>query len=232
MANLDGVFRREWGPAVAALARWSGDLYRRRGRRPGSLRRGASHLAARRCARQSRRMAGDRRPQPRPGSAAPRIRPSRKGIGGCGGRHPGTYRSHRPAPGSRRRAADDVHLRTPGARPAVAAGAHAAVGVGVDRRRDRPRAAADGGGGRPANHSRQEQGPARQHPAAGATRRAAARTHAARAQLHLLGVHRGLLVDGGPVGDSRRTMRRRRPAGRRAVHADAPRAGGTRVGGP
>src|SRR3954465_880867 len=26
MANLDGVFRREWGPAVAALARWAGDL--------------------------------------------------------------------------------------------------------------------------------------------------------------------------------------------------------------
>jgi RNA polymerase sigma-70 factor (ECF subfamily) len=26
MSNLDGVFRREWGPAVAALARWSGDL--------------------------------------------------------------------------------------------------------------------------------------------------------------------------------------------------------------
>jgi RNA polymerase sigma-70 factor, ECF subfamily len=26
MNNLDGVFRREWGPAVAALARWSGDL--------------------------------------------------------------------------------------------------------------------------------------------------------------------------------------------------------------
>jgi RNA polymerase sigma-70 factor (ECF subfamily) len=26
MAHLDGVFRREWGPAVAALARWSGDL--------------------------------------------------------------------------------------------------------------------------------------------------------------------------------------------------------------
>ena len=25
-ANLDGVFRREWGPAVAALARWCGDL--------------------------------------------------------------------------------------------------------------------------------------------------------------------------------------------------------------
>lgn len=25
MADLDGVFRREWGPAVAALARWSGD---------------------------------------------------------------------------------------------------------------------------------------------------------------------------------------------------------------
>lgn len=26
MTALDGVFRREWGPAVAALARWSGDL--------------------------------------------------------------------------------------------------------------------------------------------------------------------------------------------------------------
>ncbi|WP_051288679.1 sigma-70 family RNA polymerase sigma factor [Mycobacterium sp. URHD0025] len=26
MSQLDGVFRREWGPAVAALARWSGDL--------------------------------------------------------------------------------------------------------------------------------------------------------------------------------------------------------------
>ena len=26
MTNLDGVFRREWGPAVAAIARWSGDL--------------------------------------------------------------------------------------------------------------------------------------------------------------------------------------------------------------
>src|SRR3954454_7973334 len=26
MANLDSVFRHEWGPAVAALARWSGDL--------------------------------------------------------------------------------------------------------------------------------------------------------------------------------------------------------------
>jgi RNA polymerase sigma-70 factor, ECF subfamily len=26
MVNLDGVFRREWGPAVAALACWSGDL--------------------------------------------------------------------------------------------------------------------------------------------------------------------------------------------------------------
>ena len=26
MSDLDGVFRREWGPAVAAIARWSGDL--------------------------------------------------------------------------------------------------------------------------------------------------------------------------------------------------------------
>jgi RNA polymerase sigma-70 factor (ECF subfamily) len=26
MSDLDGIFRREWGPAVATLARWSGDL--------------------------------------------------------------------------------------------------------------------------------------------------------------------------------------------------------------
>src|SRR3984893_13376842 len=26
MSDLDGVFRHEWGPAVAALARWSGGL--------------------------------------------------------------------------------------------------------------------------------------------------------------------------------------------------------------
>jgi RNA polymerase sigma-70 factor (ECF subfamily) len=26
LSDLDGVFRRQWGPAVAALARWSGDL--------------------------------------------------------------------------------------------------------------------------------------------------------------------------------------------------------------
>lgn len=26
MTGLDGIFRREWGPAVAAIARWSGDL--------------------------------------------------------------------------------------------------------------------------------------------------------------------------------------------------------------
>jgi RNA polymerase sigma-70 factor, ECF subfamily len=26
VTDLDGIFRREWGPAVAALARWSGDL--------------------------------------------------------------------------------------------------------------------------------------------------------------------------------------------------------------
>ncbi|MGL5443607.1 MAG: sigma factor, partial [[Mycobacterium] stephanolepidis] len=26
MTGLDGVFRREWGPTVAAIARWSGDL--------------------------------------------------------------------------------------------------------------------------------------------------------------------------------------------------------------
>ena len=232
MTNLDGVFRREWGPAVAALARWSGDLTVAEDAVQEACAEALRSLASRRGARQPRRVAGDRRPQSRPGSATSRIRPSRKGIGGCGGRYPGPHRSHRPASGARRRAADDVHLRAPGAGPAVATGAHAAAGVRVDGRRDRPRAAADRGGRRPANHPRQEQDSARQHPAAGAARRAAARAHAARAQLHLLGVHRGLLVDRGPLGDSRRTVRRGGPAGRRAVRADAARAGGARLGSP
>ena len=202
MTNLDGVFRREWGPAVAALARWSGDLTV------------AEDAVQEACAEALRSWPRDGVPD-NPGGwlvtvarnrARDRLRRESvrpgKELAAVRGRYPGTHRSHRPASGPRRRAADDVHLRAPGTRPAVATGAHAAVGLRVDRRRDRPRAAADRGGGRPANHPRQEQGPARQHPAAGAARRAAARTHTARAQLHLLGVHRGLLVDGGPVGDS------------------------------
>ena len=86
MANLDGVFRREWGPAVAALARWSGDLTVAEDAVQEACAEALRSWPARRRARQPRRVAGDRRPQPRPGPAASRIRPSRKGIGGCAGR--------------------------------------------------------------------------------------------------------------------------------------------------
>ena len=54
MANLDSVFRREWGPAVAALARWSGDLTVAEDAVSGGVRRSLAGLAPRRCAGQSR----------------------------------------------------------------------------------------------------------------------------------------------------------------------------------
>ena len=82
MRSLDGVFRREWGPAVAALARWSGDL---------SVAEDAVQEA---CAEALRSWSRDGVPD-NPGgwlvtvarnratrSAASRIHPSGKGIGG------------------------------------------------------------------------------------------------------------------------------------------------------
>ena len=232
MTNLDGVFRREWGPAVAALARWSGDLTV------------AEDAVQEACAEALRTWPRDGLPD-NPGGWLVTVARNRARD---------RLRRESVRPGKELAAAvDDIRARTdhtdphpvrddelrmmftcahPGAGPAVATGAHAAVGVRVDRRRDRPRAAADRDGDRPANHPRQEQDSARQHPAAGAAGRAAARAHTTRAQLHLLGVHRGILVDRGPVGDSGRTVRRRGPAGRRAVRADAARAGSARPGRP
>jgi predicted RNA polymerase sigma factor len=61
------------------------------------------------------------------------------------------------------------------------------------------------------HHQGQAQDPTRQHTAAGAIGRAAARTHTARTVLHLLGVHRRLLVDRRPIGDPRRALRREHP---------------------
>ena len=196
-------------------------LHGRRRRRPGSLRRGVARLAARRRARQCRRMDRGGCPQPRPGSAATRIRPPGKGTRSRGGRHPSPHRSRGRASRSRRRTADDVHLRAPRARPDLTAGADAAADLGTHRRRDRAGAVAVRSGRRSADHPRQEQDPARQHPATGAARRTAAGTHTARAGLYLFGVHRGLLVDGGTVGHPRRAVRRGRAPGRRTVLVDA-----------
>ena len=188
-------------------------------------------MAARRRAGQPRRMGADRGAQPRPRPIASRVGAPGKGISGRGRQHPGANRGGR-SPGPRRRAADDVHLRASGSGSIVTAGADAAAGVRAYRRRDRPRATADGNGCRTTDYPGEGQSPARQHPAAGATGRVVARAHTACAQLHLFGVHRGLLVDGGAVGDPRRVVRRRSPAGLRAVHADADRVGSSRAGSP
>ncbi len=92
MANLDGVFRREWGPAVAALARWSGDL---------TVAEDAVQEAFTEALRAWPRdgvpdnpggMDRDGRPQPRAGPAASRIGPSGKGTRRRGRRHPGPHR--------------------------------------------------------------------------------------------------------------------------------------------
>ncbi len=152
MTNLDGVFRREWGAAVAAIARWSGDLTV------------AEDAVQEACAEALRTWPREGVPD-HPGGwlvtvgaqscagtvfARESVRPGKE-FGGRARRHSGTHRSHRAAPGSRRRAADDVHLCTPGAGPAIATRTHAAVGVRVDRQRDRPSAAANGRGHRAAH---------------------------------------------------------------------------------
>ena len=67
MANLDGVFRREWGPAVAALARWSGDLTIAEDAVQEACAEALRSLAPRRGARQSRRVAGNGRAAIAPG---------------------------------------------------------------------------------------------------------------------------------------------------------------------
>ena len=99
MTNLDGVFRREWGPAVAALARWSGDL---------TVAEDAVQEAFAEALRawprdgvpdQRRRMDRDGRPQPCAGPAAPRIRQARKGTRRGARRQTGPHRTAgRPHP--------------------------------------------------------------------------------------------------------------------------------------
>ncbi len=111
MVSLDGVFRREWGPAVAALARWSGDLtvaedavqeafaealraWPRDGipDNPG----GWVLTVARNRARDRLRRET--------------VRPGKEMAALSRGRDSGAHRGGR-LPGPRRRTADDVHLR-------------------------------------------------------------------------------------------------------------------------
>ncbi len=207
MTNLDGVFRREWGPAVAALARWSGDFTVAEDAVQEAFaealrawpRDGVPDNAGGWIVTVARNRALDRlrRESVRPG----------KELAAVVDDYPSPHRSRGRASRSRRRTADDVHLRAPRARPDLTAGADTAADLGAHRRRDRAGTVAVRGGSRSADHARQEQDPARQHPATGAARRTAARTHTACAGLYLFGFHRGLLVDGRTVGHPRRTVR-------------------------
>ena len=232
MADLDGVFRREWGPAVAALARWSGDLTV------------AEDAVQEAFAEALRTWPRDGVPD-NPGAWVLTVARNRARD---------RLRRESVRPGKELAAVvDDIRARTDHADPhpvrddelrMMFTCAHPALDrvsqLALTLRLVSGLTVAEiarallqtEAGRRPANHPRQEQGPACQHPAAGAAGRVAARAHTTCAQLHLLGVHRGLLVDGGPVGDPRRAVRRRGPAGRRAVRADAGRAGGARAGSP
>ena len=118
MTNLDGVFRREWGPAVAALARWSGDLTVAEDAVQEAFaealrawpRDGVPDNAGGWIVTVARNRALDRlrRESVRPGkelaAVVDDIRARTDAL--------------RPAPGPRRRTADDVHLRASRAGPA------------------------------------------------------------------------------------------------------------------
>ncbi len=232
MTNLDGVFRREWGPAVAALARWSGDLTV------------AEDAVQEAFAEALRVWPRDGVPANAGGwivtvarnRALDRLR-RESGQAGKGTRRR-ARRHHAPAPtaracrtGPRRRTADDVHLRAPGAGPAVAAGADAAVDLRAHGRRDRAGAAAVRGGGRSANHPGQEQDSPGEHPAAGTAGRTAARADTPRARAASTRCSPRATGRRAAVGDPRRAVRRGGAAGRRAVRADARRPRRARTGG-
>ena len=215
MANLDSVFRREWGPAVAALARWSGDLTvaedavqeafaeaLRAWPRDGVPDNPGGWIVT---VARNRALDRLRRESVRPGKELAavvddiRARTDRAGV-------PHPVRD------------DELRMMFTCAHPALDRPSQLALTLrlisGLTVAEIARALLQTEAGGRTANHPGQEQDSAREHPAAGATRRAAARAHAARARLHLLGVHRGLLVDRGAVGDPRRAVRRGGAAGR------------------
>src|SRR3954463_5543409 len=115
MASLDGVFRREWGPAVAALARWSGDFAvaedavqeafaeaLRSWPRDGIPDNAGGWIVA---VARNRALDRLRRESVRPGKELAAVVDDIR-----------AYRRRGCASRSRRRASDDVHVRTPRAR--------------------------------------------------------------------------------------------------------------------
>ena len=203
MRDLDGVFRREWGPAVAALARWSGDLTV------------AEDAVQEAFAEALRAWPRDGVPE-NPGAWVVTVARNRARD---------RLRRESARPGKELAAVvDDIRARTDTTDPhpvrddelrMMFTCAHPAL--------DRPSQLAltlrlvsgltvaeiarallqTRSSDRSANHSRQEQDSARTHPAEGPGRRAVARAHAARAGVHLFGFHRGLLVHGRSVSDPR-----------------------------
>lgn len=202
MVNLASVFRREWGPAVAAITRWSGDLTI------------AEDAVQEACAEALRTCCRDGPPERLGGwlvtVARNRVRDR--------------LRRESARPGKEMAAViDEIRARTDGsdphpvrddelrmmftcAHPALDRQSQLALTLrlvsGLTVAEIVPRAAADRDCGRSANHPRQEQGSPCQYPAASAAGRGAGRADSACARLHLLGVHRGLLVHGRSVGDS------------------------------
>ena len=217
MTNLDGVFRREWGPAVAALARWSGDLTV------------AEDAVQEACAEALRSWPRDGLPD-NPGGwlvtvARNRARDRLRRESVRPGKELAALKSH----------VDDIRARTDRtdphpvrddelrmmftcAHPALDRQSQLALTLrlvsGLTVAEIARALLQTDAGHRSANHARQEQDSPCQHSAAGAAGHAAARADTARSRLHLLGFHRGILVNRGPLGDSRRTVRRRRSVGR------------------
>ncbi len=222
MANLDSVFRREWGPAVAALARWSGDLTVAEDAVQEAFtealrawpRDGVPDNAGGWIVTVARNRALDRlrRESVRPGKElAAVVDDIRARTDRAGDPHPVRddelrmmFTCAHPALDRPSQLALTLRLIS-GLTVAEIARAllqtETAVGQRITRAKSKIRHA--------------------NIPLAGAARRAVAGAHTARARLHLLGVHRGLLVDRRAVGHPRRAVRRRGPAGRRAVRADA-----------
>ena len=233
MTNLDGVFRREWGPAVAALARWSGDLTVAEDAVQEAFaealrawpRDGVPDNAGGWIVTVARNRALDRlrRESVRPGKELAavvddiRARTDRAGV-------PHPVRD------------DELRMMFTCAHPALDRTSQLALTLRlisgltvaeIARALLQSEAAVGQRITRAKNKIRHANIPLRVPPAELLPERT---PHVL--GLHLLGVHRGLLVDGRTVGDPRRAVRRRGPAGRRTVRADARLARRARAGRP
>lgn len=171
MTDLDGVFRREWGPSVA-LRSWPRDGLPDR---PG----GWLITVARNRARDRLRRDS--------------IRPGKELAAFVDDSHAGSPEPHPVRD-------DELQMLFTCAHPALDRRSQLALALRLVSGltvAEIARALLQTQAAIGQRITRAVQDSAREDPAAGAARRIAARAHTARAELHLLGVHRGVLVDGG-----------------------------------